>query len=97
MKIQKSKTYKAHQRHNMALPNLRTNQRNVLRLVAQHYAKRPDEPCYLGRVTASRQNVFLKAVSTLESKGLISVDRGSNNFRAWTVRLLVSVEEVIQP
>lgn len=80
----------------MALPNLRTNQRNVLRLVAQHHAKRPDEPCYLGRVTVSRYNVFLKAVSALESKGLISVDRGSDNFRAWAVRLLVPVEDVIQ-
>lgn len=80
----------------MTLPNLRTNQRNVLRLVARHYAKRPDEPCYLGQVTVSRYNVFLKAVATLQEKGLIEVDRSASNFQAWTVKLLVPVEDVIK-
>lgn len=79
----------------MPIPNLRTNQRNVLRLAAQHYAKHPDKPCYLGRITASRQGVFLKAVATLEQRGLIEVDRTAPTFQAWKLKLLVPVEDVI--
>lgn len=79
----------------MALPNLRTNQRNLLRLVAQHQQRHPELPCYLGKVTASRVNVFIKAVASLEEKKLIEIDRTSNNFRAWKVRLLVPLEDII--
>ena len=79
----------------MPLPNLRTNQRNLIRLVAQHEHRYPDEPCYLGKVTASRQNVFLKAVASLEERKLVEIDRTSNNFRAWTIKLLVPLEDVI--
>lgn len=79
----------------MPLPNLRTNQRNLIRLVAQHEHRCPDEPCYLGKVTASRQNVFLKAVASLEERKLVEIDRTSNNFRAWTIKLLVPLEDVI--
>jgi hypothetical protein len=56
----------------MALPSLRTNQRNLLRLVAQHQEN----------VTASRQNVFLKAVSSLEDRKLIEIDRSSEGLDA---------------
>ena len=77
------------------LPSLRTNQRNILRLVAQHEQRNPTEPCYLGKVTASRANVFLKALDSLEELRLVQVSRTSDNFRAWTVRLLVPVEDVI--
>ena len=79
----------------MPIPNLRTNQRNVLRLAAQHYAKHPDKPCYLGRITASRQGVFLKAVATLEQRGLIEVDRTAPTYQAWKLKLLVPVEDVL--
>jgi hypothetical protein len=79
----------------MALPSLRTNQRNLLRLVAQHQQRYPGLLCYLGNVTASRQNVFLKAVSSLEDRKLIEIDRSSDNFRAWTIKLLVPLEDVI--
>ena len=78
----------------MALPSLRTNQRNLLRLVAQHQQRYPGLPCYLGNVTASRQNVFLKAVSSLEEKKLVQTDRTSSNFRAWQIKLLVPLEDV---
>ena len=79
----------------MTLPSLRTNQRNLLRLVAQHQQRYPGLPCYLGKVTASRQNVFLKAVSSLEDKKLVQIDRASSNFRAWEIKLLVPLEDVI--
>ena len=79
----------------MTLPSLRTNQRNLLRLVAQHQQRYPGLPCYLGNVTASRQNVFLKAVSSLEEKKLVQIDRTSSNFRAWQIKLLVPLEDVI--
>lgn len=79
----------------MAALSLRTNQRNVLRLVAQHEQRNPGEPCYLGKVTASRQNVFLKAVSSLEEKQLVQIDRTSDNFRAWTIKLLIPLKDVI--
>lgn len=79
----------------MPLLSLRTNQRNVLRLVAQHEQRNPGEPCYLGKVTASRVNVFLKAVNSLEQKQLIEIDRTSDNFRAWTIKLLIPLEDVI--
>jgi hypothetical protein len=79
----------------VTLPSLRTNQRNLLRLVAQHQQRYPGLPCYLGNVTASRQNVFLKAVSSLEDRKLIEIDRSSDNFRAWTIKLLVPLEDVI--
>lgn len=79
------------------LPSLRTNQRNILRLVAQHEQRNPELPCYLGKVTASRQNVFLKAVSSLEERQLVQIDRTSDNFRAWTIKLLIPLEDVIQP
>ena len=79
----------------MPLPSLRTNQRNILRLVAQHVQRNPGEPCYLGKVTASRVNVFLKAVNSLEEKQLIEINRTSSNFRAWTIQLLVPLEDVI--
>ena len=78
----------------MTLPSLRTNQRNLLRLVAHHQQRYPGLPCYLGNVTASRQNVFLKAVSSLEEKKLVQIDRTSSNFRAWTIKLLVPLEDV---
>jgi hypothetical protein len=74
---------------------LRTNQRNILRLVAQHEQRNPEEPCYLGKVTASRQNVFLKAVHSLEEKQLVQIHRTSDNFRAWTIKLLIPLEDVI--
>lgn len=74
---------------------LRTNQRNILRLVAQHEQRNPGEPCYLGKVTASRQNVFLKAVHSLEERQLVQIDRTSENFRAWTIKLLIPLEDVI--
>jgi hypothetical protein len=79
----------------VALPSLRTNQRNLLRLVAQHQQRYPELPCYLGKVTASRVNVFIKAVASLEEKKLIEIDRTSDNFRAWTVKLLVPLEDII--
>ena len=78
----------------MTLPSLRTNQRNLLRLVAQHQQRYPGLPCYLGNVTASRQNVFLKAVSSLEEKKLVQINRTSSNFRAWQIKLLVPLEDV---
>ena len=74
---------------------LRTNQRNILRLVAQHEQRNPGEPCYLGKVTASRQNVFLKAVHSLEERQLVQINRTSENFRAWTIKLLIPLEDVI--
>ena len=77
------------------LPSLRTNQRNILRLVAQHEARYPGEHCYLGKVTASRRNVFLKAVRSLEERKLIEIERTGSNFQAWRVRLLVPVEELL--
>jgi hypothetical protein len=77
------------------LPSLRTNQRNILRLVAQHEQRNPDIPCYLGKVTASRRNVFLKAVASLEEKQLIDIERTGSNFQAWKVKLLVPVEAII--
>ena len=79
----------------MSLLSLRTNQRNILRLVAQHEQRNPGEPCYLGKVTASRQNVFLKAVASLEDRQLVQINRTSDNFRAWTIKLLVPLEDVI--
>ena len=77
------------------LPSLRTNQRNVLRLVAQHEQRNPGEPCYLGRMTASRVNVFLKAVNSLEEKELIEIERTGSNFQAWKIKLLVPIDAVI--
>ena len=77
------------------LPSLRTNQRNILRLVAQHEQRNPGQPCYLGKVTASRRNVFLKAVRSLEERKLIEIERTGSNFQAWRVRLLVPVEELL--
>jgi hypothetical protein len=77
------------------LPSLRTNQRNILRLVAQHEQRNPDTPCYLGKVTASRRNVFLKTVASLEEKQLIDIERTGSNFQAWKVKLLVPVEAII--
>jgi len=79
----------------MSLPSLRTNQRNVLRLVAQHEQRNPDQPCYLGRMTASRVNVFLKAVNSLEEKELIEIERTGSNFQAWKIKLLVPIDAVI--
>lgn len=79
----------------MASLSLRTNQRNILRLVAQHEQRYPEEPCYLGKVTASRQNVFLKAVHSLEERQLVQIHRTSDNFRAWTIKLLIPLEDVI--
>lgn len=79
----------------MSLPNLRTNQRNVLRLVAQHEQRNPGQPCYLGKVTASRANVFIKAVNSLEEKQLIEIERTGSNFQAWTIKLLVPTDVVI--
>jgi len=77
------------------LPSLRTNQRNILRLVAQHEQRHPGKPCYLGKVTASRRNVFLKAVRSLEERKLIEIERTGSNFQTWRVRLLVPVEELL--
>jgi len=77
------------------LPSLRTNQRNILRLVAQHEQRHPGETCYLGKVTASRRNVFLKAVRSLEERKLIEIERTGSNFQTWRVRLLVPVEELL--
>ena len=77
------------------LPSLRTNQRNILRLVAQHEQRNPGEPCYLSKVTASRRNVFLKAVGSLEERRLIEIERVGSNFQTWRVRLLVPVEELL--
>lgn len=80
---------------NSVVPSLRTNQRNILRLVAQHEQRNPHEPCYLGKVTASRRNVFLKAVASLENKQLIDIERTGSNFQAWKVKLLIPVDTVI--
>ena len=79
----------------MMLPSLRTNQRNILRLVAQHEQRNPGEPCDLGRMTASRVNVFLKAVNSLEEKELIEIERTGSNFQAWKIKLLVPIDAVI--
>jgi hypothetical protein len=79
----------------MSLPSLRTNQRNVLRLVAQFEQRYPGEPCYLGKVTASRREVFLKAVRSLEERQLIEIERTGSNFQAWKIKLLVPVDEII--
>ena len=79
----------------MELPSLRTNQRNVLRLVAQHEQRHPGEPCYLGKVTASRRNVFIKAVRSLEERKLIEIERTGSNFQAWKIKLLIPLEKVI--
>lgn len=81
----------------MTLPSLRTNQRNILRLVAQYELRNPGQPCLLGKVTASRQKVFLSAVAALEEKQLIQIDRTSSDFRAWVAKLLIPVEDVIPP
>ena len=77
------------------LPNLRTNQRNILRLVAQHEQRHPGETCYLGRVTASRVNVFLKAVNSLEEKELIEIERTGSNFQTWKIKLLIPIDQII--
>lgn len=79
----------------LKLPSLRTNQRNILRLVAQHEQRNPGEPCYLGKVTASRRNVFLKAVGSLEERQLIEIERVGSNFQAWKVRLKISLDQVL--
>ena len=79
----------------MELPSLRTNQRNVLRLVAQHEQRYPGEPCYLGKVTASRRNVFVKAVKSLEERKLIELERTGSNFQAWKVKLIIPIENII--
>ncbi len=81
--------------NDLKLPSLRTNQRNILRLVAQHEQRNPGEPCYLGKVTASRRNVFLKEVGTLEERKLIEIERTGSNFQAWTIKLLIPVDSII--
>jgi hypothetical protein len=77
------------------LPNLRTNQRNIVRSIAQQQNKYPGTACYLGRLTCSRQNVFLKAVRSLEELKVISVDRTGPIYQHWKVKLLVPLEEVL--
>lgn len=77
------------------LPNLRTNQRNIVRSIAQHENRYPGTTCYLGRITCSRQNVFLKAVRSLEELKVISVDRTGPMYQYWKVKLLVPLEEVL--
>lgn len=79
----------------MTLTSLRTNQRNLLRLVAQHEQRYPGEPCYLGKVTASRRNVFIKAVNSLEERQLIEIERTGSNFQAWKIKLLVPIDQII--
>jgi|DEB0MinimDraft_3_1074331.scaffolds.fasta_scaffold06131_9 hypothetical protein len=79
----------------MQTPNLRTNQRNILRDIANHHKQHPDKPCFLGRVTASRRSVYVKAVAALEEKEFISVTRPDDNYQAWTITLLVPVDEII--
>jgi hypothetical protein len=79
----------------MNLPNLRTNQRNIVRLIAQHEVRYPGTTCYLGHYTCSRQNVFLKAVNSLEAKGIIHVDRTNPQFQSWKVKLLVPIDTVL--
>jgi len=81
--------------NDLKLPSLRTNQRNILRLVAQHEHRNPDEPCYLGKITASRRNVFLKAVNSLEERQLIEIERTGSNFQAWRIKLLVPIDQII--
>lgn len=79
----------------MTLPNLRINQRNVLRLIAYHESKHPDEPCYLRSVTASSRAVYVRSVITLEEHGLIEIDRAGPDFKSWKVKLLIPFEQII--
>lgn len=77
------------------LPSLRTNQRNIVRSIAQHEHRYPGTTCYLGKFTSSRQNVFLKAVQSLEERKIIAVERTGPMYEHWKVKLLVPLEEVL--
>lgn len=81
----------------MPVPNLRTNQRNIVRLIAQHMQRYPGATCYLGHFTSSRQNVYLKALESLEEKGLISVERTGPMYKHWKLKLLIPLEDVLGP
>lgn len=79
----------------MQVPNLRINHRNLLRAVVNHHKQHPTKPCFLGRVTASRKEVYLRALAVLEEKEFISVARPTDNYQSWTISLLIPPDVII--
>jgi len=66
-------------------------------MVAQHMQRYPNTTCYLGHFTSSRQNVYLKALESLEELKVLEVERTGPLYKHWKIKLLVPIEEVLNP
>lgn len=66
---------------------LTINQRNLLLYYLNHKKKHGDKPCHVPRFPSqvSRFSDYLRAMERLEERGLLRIERNSDNYLSWTI------------
>ena len=67
------------------ISSLTINQRNLYLYFLNHLRKHPRMPCYVPKapLPSSRLEEHLVALQRLEERGLVRVDRRSQNYTGW--------------